>query len=140
MTKEIRFVVPGVPVGKGRAKFARRGNFVAAYTPEKTVNYEGLVAHVAHAAMAGRELMQGAVTLSLSLYVTPPASWSKKKQQAALDGYIRPTTKPDFSNVLKAIEDGMNGVVYLDDKQIVSVVGSKVYASKSEAIVQVRAI
>lgn len=39
----MNFVVPGEPVGKGRPKFARRGNFVTAYTPEKTASYENLV-------------------------------------------------------------------------------------------------
>jgi len=39
----IAFVIPGTPVGKGRPKFARRGNFVSTYTPEKTASYENLV-------------------------------------------------------------------------------------------------
>ena len=38
-----KFEVMGTPVAKGRPKFARRGNFVSTYTPEKTVNYENLV-------------------------------------------------------------------------------------------------
>jgi len=132
------FTVPGQPVGKGRHKTARRGKFLTHYTPEKTANYESLVAHAAHVAMAGRSLIAGAVSLSLDLYATPPASWSKKKRNAALSGQIRPTTKPDFSNVLKAIEDGMNGVVYLDDKQIVNVSGSKNYSETPCAQVEVR--
>lgn len=137
---EINFVVPGQPVGKGRPKFARRGNFMTAYTPEKTASYENLVKVKAQEAMNGREPIQGAVSLLINLYVTPPSSWSKKKQRAALEGEIRPTSKPDFSNVLKAVEDGMNGIVYLDDKQIVIVNGSKSYAVTPGAVVEVRAL
>lgn len=136
----VTFMVPGNPVGKGRAKFARRGNFVTTYTPEKTATYENLVKILAQEAMIDREPIQGPVTLMLNLYVTPPTSWSKKKQMAALSGEIRPTTKPDFSNVLKAVEDGMNGVVYLDDKQIVSISGSKRYAETPGAMVEVRTL
>ena len=47
----VRFTVDGVPVGKGRPKFARRGNFVTAYTPTKTKTYEQQVADAARVAM-----------------------------------------------------------------------------------------
>ena len=45
------FQVIGAPVGKGRPKFARRGNFVQAYTPTKTKDYEALVQDAAKSAM-----------------------------------------------------------------------------------------
>ena len=48
-----------------------------------------------------------------------PSSFSKKKKEQALDGEIRPTKKPDVDNVLKAVMDALNGVWYLDDKQVV---------------------
>ena len=44
---------------------------------------------------------------------------SKKKREAALAGKLRPTTKPDVSNVLKGVEDALKGVWYVDDSQIV---------------------
>ena len=47
----VTFTVPGTPVGKGRPKFARRGNFTVAYTPEKTASYENLVKIAAGQAM-----------------------------------------------------------------------------------------
>lgn len=36
-----------------RAKAARRGKIITMYTPEKTANYESLVAHAAHRATRG---------------------------------------------------------------------------------------
>ena len=136
----IAFVVPGAPVGKGRPKFARRGAFVTTYTPEKTANYETLVKIIAGKAMNGRPLIDGAVSVSLAIYVTPPASWSQKKQRAALSGEIYPTSKPDVDNVVKGIFDACNDVVWRDDKQVVDVAISKRYAIKAEAVVQVRAL
>ncbi|MDR1662523.1 MAG: RusA family crossover junction endodeoxyribonuclease [Azoarcus sp.] len=69
-----------------------------------------------------------------------PRTGSNKKRRAALSGEIRPVVKPDCSNVLKGIEDAMNGVVWVDDRQAVDVRVSKSYAEIPEAIVTVREI
>ena len=61
--KEITFTVPGNPVGKGRAKAARRGKFITMYTPEKTASYESLVAFAGNVAMSGSELITGPVSV-----------------------------------------------------------------------------
>lgn len=133
----ITFIVPGVPVGKGRPKFARQGAFVRAYTPEKTVGYENLVKLVAAGAMAGRCPMPGPADVSIALYVTPPASWSQKKQREALLGHVMPTSKPDMDNVIKGLFDAMNGIVWEDDKQVVSLRVWKRYADTARASVDV---
>ena len=44
---------------------------------------------------------------------------SKKKREAAIAGRLRPTTKPDVSNILKGVEDALKGLWYVDDSQIV---------------------
>jgi len=49
----------------------------------------------------------------------------------ALD--LMPTGKPDVLKLGRAIEDAMNGVVYLDDSQIVEEHLSKVYGAKPGA-------
>jgi len=131
------FVVPGVPVGKGRPKFARRGNFVATYTPAKTASYENLVKLAAHTAMRGKPPIEGPVRLELKMFVPAPASWSRKKRELALGGAVLPTTKPDIDNVLKGICDAMNGVVFLDDKQVCEVSVTKRYAATPEVAVHV---
>lgn len=137
---KITFTIPGKPTGKGRPRFARRGAFVATYTDSKTASYENLVKLAASQAMGGREPLAGAVSLSVYVYVMPPVSWSKKKRESALAGEIRPMAKPDSSNVLKAIEDGMNGIVYVDDKQAVTLRVDKFYAAKECAHVEVIAL
>ena len=138
MTLRIQFVVPGTPVGKGRPKVARRGNFVTAYTPEKTASYENLVKVAAQAAMRGIPPFEGAVAVGLHLFVTPPASWSQKKQREALEGRIFPTSKPDIDNVLKGIMDACNEIVFKDDKQAVDVRVVKRYGQVARAAVEVR--
>lgn len=137
MTKTVNFIVPGIPVAKGRARSFIRAGHVAHYTPEPTARYENLVRLEAKRAMGSWEPMQGAVELVLRLYMPIPASWSKKKRKEAVEGTLRPTTKPDCSNVLKAIEDAMNGVVFADDKQVVEVTITKLYSALPQACVQV---
>ena len=134
----VAFVIPGTPVGKGRPKFARRGNFTVAYTPEKTASYENLVKVKAEEAMKGRPVLDGAVAVTIWLWVTPPASWSQKKQREALDGRIFPTSKPDIDNVLKGIMDACNEIVFKDDKQAVDVRVVKRYGQVARAAVEVR--
>lgn len=136
----VAFVIPGTPVGKGRPKFARRGNFVTTYTPEKTASYENLVKVKAEEAMQGRQLFEGAVAVEIALFVTPPASWSQKKQREALAGTVFPTSKPDVDNVLKGIMDALNEIVFKDDKQAVDVTVIKRYADTARAVVKVEAL
>ena len=123
------FTVPGQPQGKGRPRIGRVGAHARMFTPAKTVSYEGLIAHAAQQAMAGSPLFDGAVALTLALDCQIPASWSDKKRRAALAGEVYPTTKPDADNVLKAICDGLNGVAWRDDVQVVDVAMRKRYAA-----------
>ena len=134
----VSFIIPGTPVGKGRPRFARQGAFVRTFTPEKTASYENLVKVKAEEAMNGRAVIEGAVSVEIALYVTPPASWSQKKQRAALAGEIFPTSKPDVDNVVKGIFDACNDIVWRDDKQACDVTVRKRYATTARATVQVK--
>lgn len=132
------FIVYGAPQGKGRARVGRIGSNVRMFTPAKTLAYEGLIAHCGAAAMDGRALLEGPVELRLLIDVAIPASWSKKKQAQAMAGELLPTTKPDVDNIVKAIGDGLNGVVWRDDSQVSDVIARKRYAEKPQVRVQIR--
>jgi Holliday junction resolvase RusA-like endonuclease len=105
------------------------GQHARMFTPAKTAAYEGLVAHAAQQAMRGAVPFDRPCRIELDVLCTVPASWSAKKRAQALAGAIRPTKKPDADNVLKAVCDGMNGVVWRDDVQAVEVVLRKAYAA-----------
>ena len=127
-TTPITIHVPGQPQGKGRAKIVKIGGFSRMATPAKTVAYEGLIAHAGQEAMAGRPPIEGPVCVVVDMRCQVPASWSKKKQAQALAGLIRPVSKPDQDNVLKALFDGLNGVAWKDDVQVVEILSRKRYA------------
>jgi Holliday junction resolvase RusA-like endonuclease len=127
----VTFKVDADPVGKQRARYAKRGNFVQTYTPDKTRNYETLIKEAAIEAMGTSEPLETPVTLYLYIRAPIPKSLPKKRIEACLNGLEKPIKKPDASNVLKSVEDAMNGVVYKDDSQIVNIHVSKVYSSVS---------
>lgn len=132
----IRFVVPGEPQGKGRAKVVRIAGFTRLATPAKTVAYEGLVAQLAQQAMAGAPLLGGPVSMRLELRFSVPRSASKRARFDALAGSIPPTKKPDADNVLKAVCDGLNGVAFRDDAQVVDVRVVKRFAEVPGVVVE----
>lgn len=137
MSDRIDFLVPGQPVGKGRPRFAKRGNFVQAYTPEKTANYENLVKVCAQMAMKGRALLDGPLTAAIIMEFQIPASWSKKRRQDAIEARVMPTCKPDADNGAKAILDSLNGIVYRDDSQVCVLLVKKRYSETPCATVRI---
>jgi hypothetical protein len=58
-----------------------------------------------------------------------PAAFSKKKRVDALAGLVWPAIRPDCENFAKAM-DGLNGIVWQDDRQIVIELISKVYGEQ----------
>lgn len=97
----------GPPMGKGRPKFSGGDPFVRVYTPAKTVKYENALKAAGIEAMAGKEPIDGPISVVVYAYMPIPESWSKTKKAAALCGDIMPTTKPDFDNISKML-DGLN--------------------------------
>ncbi len=125
----IDFTVPGQPQGKGRPRVGKIGQHARLFTPGKTVAYEGLIALAARQAMRGAEPLTGPCQVTLDIVCQVPASWSQRKQAAAIAGSLLPITKPDVDNVEKAIFDGLNGVAWRDDCQVVRVIKGKRYGA-----------
>ncbi len=133
----IVIVVPGQPQGKGRPRVGKVGGHARMFTPAKTVAYEGLIAHAGQQAMQGRALIEGPVAVVVDMRCQVPASWSKTKKALALTGKVRPITKPDQDNVLKAIFDGLNGVAWRDDVQVVDITSRKRYDPMPGVVVEI---
>lgn len=114
------------------------------HTPARTANYETQVrlTWAEHVATDKRLAwpIQGAVMLDVVFLRAPPASMSKKKRAAALAGELRPTTKPDLDNLVKAVKDALNGVAYRDDSHIVSIRAAKRYGETPRAIITITAL
>lgn len=112
----LAFVVDGQPVPKARPRLSN-GH---AYTPERTRVYEDTVRWAARAAMRAREPLAGDLHVEIALY-------RKGARRADLD------------NLTKSFLDGCNGLVWNDDKQIVSLRARVVYGdARPRAEVRVR--
>lgn len=140
MVDLVQFVVPGTPVAKGRARSFLRAGHIAHCTPEKTARYENLVKLAAQTAMAARSPIEDAVLLGVVAYMPIPASWSQKKKDAAVREEIKPTIRPDLDNIIKALKDGMNAVVWKDDSQVVEIHAAKRYSDTPRVQICVKRI
>jgi Holliday junction resolvase RusA-like endonuclease len=138
MTFMVNYIVYGEPVGKGRPRFARRGTFVSTYTPQKTKTYEDEIRMMATAAMGASEPLNTPVTVAIYIRVGIPASYSKQKRKDALSGVLKPTKKPDLDNVAKCHLDAIQGIIIFDDKLVVNLHVTKVYAETPAVEVMVK--
>jgi Holliday junction resolvase RusA-like endonuclease len=138
MTFMTTFTIDGEPRGKGRPRFRNTGKFVQTYTDAKTKNYEALVMDAASNAMGTTEPLETPVSVFLYIRLPVPKSYSKKRSEACLSGFEMPSKKPDIDNVAKSVCDGMNGIVFKDDCQIVQINAKKVYSSVAGVDVMVR--
>ncbi|EEX27748.1 MULTISPECIES: RusA family crossover junction endodeoxyribonuclease [Lactobacillus] len=134
---EISFSIDGKPFGKERPRPNRTGHGV--YTPERTKMYEYKVAQSASLAFFD-EPLDSDIRVCISAYFGVAKSDSKRKKQAKISGEIRPARTPDADNIAKAVLDGMNGVVYKDDKQVIELKVTKQYAEKPRVDVSVEEI
>jgi Holliday junction resolvase RusA-like endonuclease len=125
----VQFRIDTIPVGKSRPRFRRQGEFVRTYSDKKTVDYEYLVRIECMKAMGPTAPLRTPVGVYLYFKLPIPKSYSKKRTEACLSGFDKPTKKPDLDNLAKAVLDGMNGVIFLDDCQIVSLHCTKTYST-----------
>jgi len=78
--------------------------------------------------MGSSEPLKTALEAFIYVKLPVPQSYSKKRTEACLSGLERPCKKPDLDNIIKAMMDGMNKVIYDDDVQVISIQATKRYA------------
>lgn len=107
------------------------------YRPAGTVAGMQSIEHFGALAMAGREPLAGPLVVTIAAYRSRGMPRSRIGRQRAEDGLIRPATRPDCDNYSKAC-DALNGIVWGDDGQIVTLTVEKRWSARPrlEVLVQ----
>lgn len=111
----IDFVVYGSPKGKARPRFTKSG---AVYTPKATKDYENMIRQ-SYIGSGGISFGEQAVTIQVV------AEFERAKSNKRSFAII----KPDLDNIIKAVLDGLNGIAFNDDKQVVEIRAKKRYCN-----------
>ena len=128
---EVSFVVFGEPMAKQRPKMTTINGHAHAYTPKDTINYENRVM-VSYKGITERMFNRNdKLSVSVNAYFgLTKADYGKKglnkSGREKIDGVYCDKHK-DLDNIIKVVLDGLNGVAYVDDKQVVEIRGTKKY-------------
>jgi Holliday junction resolvase RusA-like endonuclease len=117
----------GKPTPQGRARFSRRSGH--AYDPQRSRTWKNAAEVIFRKYMEAHALdpLTGALELHYEAIFAVPKSYSIKKREAALSGLAPFTKSPDLDNLVKIIQDAMNGIIFIDDRQITDLISSKRY-------------
>lgn len=117
------FDIPPFP--KARPRAARRGRNIVIYTDARTKAYESEIEKLSKMQYVDT-ILEGALKVEISFYIKPPKTVKRKY----------PSVKPDVDNLAKSVLDGMEGVLFKNDSQIISLSCNKYY--REDAGVEVK--
>ncbi|MDQ3730264.1 MAG: RusA family crossover junction endodeoxyribonuclease [Actinomycetota bacterium] len=123
----LSLTIPGEPVALQRHRHTRNGR---TYNPPANVEYAERIKLAWRD--AGSPKVEGPLTLSARFYLPRPRSHHRSGR---FSRFLKPSApalpdgKPDLSNLVKGLEDALNGCAYADDAKIVCYSGChKLYA------------
>lgn len=122
-TDVVEFFVPGRPAPQGSKRHVGHGIMVE--SSRELGPWRERVALAAHTAMAGSELLDGAVILTLEFVLSRPKSTPKRRTPAA-------TKRPDVDKLARAVLDAITDVVIVDDAQVIDLRATKRLAELGE--------
>lgn len=130
-----RFFVPGEPIAQPRrwvVKNKKTGEVhdIEAPTRHPVLAWKDALRHVASHAMEGHPPVDSAIRLNVLLLMPRPTALRKA---ALADQYISHTKRPDAENCLKAIQDALTMIVWVDDSRVSTVFLRKRYTRGTES-------
>lgn len=125
------FTIYGAPVPYKLAVSKARGpdGFAQLYERPRSKKWKHHARRLLAAEMAGRKPLDGPLALLVTAVFPCPKGDRRKTLAVPRRWHVQ---VPDGSNVLKAVEDAGNEIVWLDDKQIVDTRCIKVVGNQHE--------
>jgi Holliday junction resolvase RusA-like endonuclease len=108
------------------------------YTDAQTASYENLVKLAWKAEAGDMPPLTGPVSVLIWAYFAIPKSTPRKNIAGMVLGYIQPVKRPDIDNLSKCVLDGLNGVAFVDDAQVVHLEAAKFYSDTPRLVVLIR--
>lgn len=137
----LAFTVYGTPQPAGSKTSGQRGDgtrFVRD-SARRSAPWKREVAQAAGAAVNGAGLLDAALRLDVAFYVPrPKGHYGARGLRPSAPEY--PTTRPDVTKLLRAVEDACTGVVWRDDAQVVMQTAAKMYGEPARVEVKVRTL
>ena len=134
----VSFSLVADPAGWSRARVNARGGKVRHFKAPKLEAYQERIANVAKRAMRGGKPIDGALHIRVEFWMAMPPSWSAKKK-GTMRGQPH-AQKPDADNLVKAVCDACNKIVWADDAQIAFIDVRKVWESVGVVMVTVESL
>ena len=134
---KIIFNIEPVEQARPRATKTRKG--IRLYDPKKVSTYKkqlGMMCKFQYK----KEPLTGPLVVSLKFYRHIQSSVSKKERELRITGAHRPIVKPDTDNYIKSTLDGLNGLLWEDDNQIVKIVAEKYYSDHPRVEIEVQGV
>lgn len=124
------------PVAQARPRATRFSRGIRLYDLKPVHVYKTQLAQACQFMTYG-EPLTGPLKVELWFYRPVQKSISKKERALRLTGTHRPIVKPDTDNYIKSTLDGLNGLLWEDDRQIVDIIAHKYYSDHPRIEIEV---
>lgn len=138
----VAFTVYGTPVPQGsKTAFMAGGRpVVVEQGRAKLRPWRAQVADAAAQAMNGGGLMAGPVMVELYAYMPRPKRHYRANGELREDAPEWVGVRPDLDKLVRAVLDGLSGVVFRDDAQVAGLATEKTYGDPPRVEVKVSAL
>jgi Holliday junction resolvase RusA-like endonuclease len=128
----ITYFIPGLPKAQPRVKFASRGKFGKAYTPDTANDWKAMI--MIESKKHFPEMLTGPLQVSICFYFPRPKAHLNSKGELKPGAPLYHTSKPDRDNLDKCVLDALTQVgAWQDDTQVCAGSIDKRFVSPGES-------
>lgn len=130
----IKIVVPGIPKPAGSKRVVTNRSTGKAYVIDacdKSRDWKTSVAQVARDTYKSEPFL-GPIRLEIEFIYPRPKSHYRSNGILKTNAPHWKSTKPDLTKLVRAVEDALTGIIWIDDAQVVLTIAEKHYPSLTQ--------